>query len=399
MTRMQTARAAIRPLTLCIAAAAACALISTAPAAAESLAAGYQLRVFAAGGSAMTNPDDITALHGDIFVAYQNESQPDGSNGASSTIVEYGPGGAELASWSVTGHCDGLTADPARRRVIATVNEDADSSLYTIDPGRWGETLHHYTYSPDPTTLSGGGTDAISIVDGRILISASNPSPSTPGGSTFTGPAVYAADIPLWGDVATLTPAFYDDSPAVDAATGQPVTLNLSDPDSSAAVPWSSPRFAGEFMLDSQGDSALIFDRTRGRGWGPGGGWGRGDGSLTRLSLTSAAGTPQVDDVRWTTRPDGALFLVDAARDQIDEITGPFPAGVAITAIDDDSPALASDLGVIHLSTGNVQPVATGFGSPKGILYLPSRHGGHRAGLVRTAIGPARPRPLRVGAR
>jgi len=30
--------------------------------------------------------------------------------------------------------CDGLTADPVLRRLIATVNEDANSSLDTIDP-------------------------------------------------------------------------------------------------------------------------------------------------------------------------------------------------------------------------------------------------------------------------
>jgi hypothetical protein len=34
----------------------------------------------------------------------------------------------------VTGHADGLVADPSRGGVIETVNEDGNSSLYTVDP-------------------------------------------------------------------------------------------------------------------------------------------------------------------------------------------------------------------------------------------------------------------------
>jgi len=52
----------------------------------------------------------------------------------------------------VAGKADGVTADPATGSVIATVNEDANSSLYTIDPTS-SAAVQHYSYSePLPTT-------------------------------------------------------------------------------------------------------------------------------------------------------------------------------------------------------------------------------------------------------
>jgi hypothetical protein len=55
--------------------------------------------------------------------------------------------------------------------VLASINEDANSSLATIDPHTGKVT--HYAYSePLP---SDGGTDAISIYHHMILISASAP--------------------------------------------------------------------------------------------------------------------------------------------------------------------------------------------------------------------------------
>lgn len=337
--------------------------------AAVTLPPNYQLRVFATGGT-LTNPDDITRMGDVIYVAYQNGTQTTGGGG-DSTVVAYLPDGTQAGSWSLAGHCDGLTAD--RDLVIATVNEDANSSLYTIRPNaRPDRQLRHYTYSPDPATLSGGGTDAISIVDGKILISASNPSPTTSGGSTFAGPAVYAAKIPPRGSIATMTPVFYDNSPATDAVTGQQADMNLSDPDSNATVPEQSPRFGGDFMLDSQADSELVFDRHP----------GRPSQSLTVLHLTSAAGAPQVDDTRWSTSRFGTLYVVDAGANQVDAITGPFGWGTVLTAIPSDSSAMAGQVGTVDLFSGTVSPFATGLGSPKGMLFVSFEHGfrGHDHG-------------------
>ncbi len=335
-------------------------------AAAVSLPPAFHLHTFASGGSSLSAPDDITKLGDTIYLVYQNNSNADGTPpGSMSTVVGYGFDGTERGSWNVTGHADGLTADPGRDELIVTVNEDANSSVYTIDPDApWWRQLRHYSYSPDPASLTGGGTDAVSVLHGRIFVSASNPSPDTPGGSTFSAPAVFEMTIPRFGDTAYLTPTFYDNSPAIDALSWQPVTLNLSDPDSNAVVPWTSPRFGGDFVLDSQGDSELIFARD------PGTPWQR----LARLTLSSSGGGPQVDDVRWTTSRVGTLFLVDASQNQIDAITGPFGPGTVLTAIPSDSAALAGDLGVVDLWSGAVTPLGTGFGSPKGLLYVPRQH-------------------------
>jgi hypothetical protein len=55
-----------------------------------------------------------------------------GPNGPDSTLVEYDASGAAVQSWQLTGKVDGLGADPRTDEVIATVNEDGKSSLYTI---------------------------------------------------------------------------------------------------------------------------------------------------------------------------------------------------------------------------------------------------------------------------
>ena len=125
-----------------------------------------------------------------IFLAFQNGSAP-GRSELDRQRREYRR--RAQVEWSTrrsmgfVGKCDGLTADPSTGRVIATVNEDAHSSLYTIDPTRG--TIAHYHYSePLP---SFGGTDAISIYRGMVLISASAPGTAGLPAPQPSYPAVY----------------------------------------------------------------------------------------------------------------------------------------------------------------------------------------------------------------
>ena len=156
--------------------------LSLAPAATMG---GFSARVFASGAQVthtaahgnevISKPDDITSLGLDIFVGFQNGVGPQGqaspTGNLDSTVVEFNASGAVVAKWDIVGKCDGLTADPATGKLIATVNEDAHSSVYLIDPGQ--ATIAHYQYNePLP---SKGGTDAISIYHGMVLISASAP--------------------------------------------------------------------------------------------------------------------------------------------------------------------------------------------------------------------------------
>jgi len=116
---------------------------------------GFTVSTFASGGS-LTKPDDVTLLGGNVYVTYQNgvgsKGEPSPTGTTASTVVEYSPAGARLASWSLTGKCDGLSADTADNRLVATVNEDGNSSLFVIHPG--SATPAHYTYSPALATAA-----------------------------------------------------------------------------------------------------------------------------------------------------------------------------------------------------------------------------------------------------
>jgi hypothetical protein len=124
--------------------------------------------------ASLSQPDDITALGGKIYVGFQNGVGPQGepapSGNLDSTLVEFTPAGSVVKQWDVKGKIDGLGADPTTGQVIATVNEDSKSSLYTVSVG----TVTHYNYNRSPLPQL-GGTDAISAYQGKILISASAP--------------------------------------------------------------------------------------------------------------------------------------------------------------------------------------------------------------------------------
>ena len=75
-----------------------------------------QATVFASGSASLTQPDDITDLGGDIFVAWQNGLGPLGQPGpggaTTSEVIEYTTNGALVDQWALAGHVDGLTAYP-----------------------------------------------------------------------------------------------------------------------------------------------------------------------------------------------------------------------------------------------------------------------------------------------
>lgn len=326
-------------------------------AATPAVPAGYVAVAFGTAPAGLTNPDDITRLGKDFFVSYQNNAGPDGTPaGSQSTVVEFSPEGTAVNQWNLTGRCDGLTADSAGQRLLATINEDANSSLAVIRPhAAPADQVRQFSYSPDPATVSGGGTDAITVFRGRIYVSASNPS-----GPTV--PALYRLTLPVHGTTASLRPVFNDNAQALQGNSGASgsVTLNLTDPDSNAAVPARSPRFAHDFMLDSQGDSQLIFASHL----------GTAQQTLTLLNL----GGPQVDDVRWANTSNGSLYVVDQKANQVWRITGPFPDGTAYTSIPNDSPADPGTIAALDLTTGAITPFATNLISPKGLIYV-STHG------------------------
>ncbi|MEZ0066375.1 hypothetical protein ABIA32_002385 [Streptacidiphilus sp. MAP12-20] len=327
---------------------------SSAPAA-PTVPAGFSVQTVATGPTGQSSPDDITRLGNHLFVAYQNGVGSDGKaspKGATkSTIVEYTLAGQQLASWSVTGKVDGMGADADGNRVIATVNEDGNSSLYTVTPSAAASAqLQHFAFQG---MTHGGGTDSVLVTGGKIYLTGSAPAADADG-KTYSKPALYTAVLtPAAGGTGTvaLTPVLSDNAVAKDAVTGKSTKLNLSDPDSSEHVPAAAPRFGGDLLLDSQGDKQLIFQN--------------GAQTPTVLNLNT-----QVDDTTFATGSTGTLYVVDSKNDKILAITGQFTAGQAFTSVPGDSTTLPGTLGTLDTATGTVSSFAK-LGSPKGLLFTP----------------------------
>jgi hypothetical protein len=312
----------------------------------------------------LTGPDDLTSLDGTLFVAFQNGVPSTGgaaTGPSQSTVVAFTPDGVVRNRWQLTGKVDGLTADPAGHRLIATVNEDGNSSVFTI-PAEGGPAAH-YAYDANPLP-HGGGTDSITLYKGGIYLAASAP-------TTTDGPAVYR--VTLDHGTAHLTAApIHDSSTATVANTGRAATttLALTDPDSSTTVPAASPRFAGDYELTAQGDQQMIFASHLG---------------TDHQQLQVLNTTQSIDDTAFASSHGGTLYATDSTHNSVVAITGPLQQGTAYTAA---TPAGANTapanpgpnyLANIDLNTGTVSPITTtGVPlEPKGLIFLPSRGDGH----------------------
>jgi hypothetical protein len=331
-------------------------------------------RPFAAGDPTavppQSKPDDIAVLGGDLYVTYQNGVGPDGTPSptgvAQSTVVEYSPAGAVIQSWLLIGRCDGLGADPTRNRVLATVNEDNNSSLYAISPGV--STPAHYSYDPNPSEIASGetspngGTDSISVSPaGIVYLSHSNPDPGRPNTA-----AVYT--LRIVGTTANLTPVFRVDSRATDVVTGKSVKLALTDPDSNRFIPLGSPILGGRLLQDAQGDGEVVIVRHPHTDLQ----------ELQRLLLINAETPslqPTIDDIAEVTGP-GTLYLVDQGADTVQTIdTANFTAGALVVAQPADSttaPPTVGQLGVLSPITGVITHFTNTFNSPKGLVFVPA---------------------------
>jgi hypothetical protein len=313
----------------------------------------------------LSQPDDIETLAGNLYVGFQNgvgsqgEAAPSGN--LDSTLVEFTPAGSVVKQWDVTGKIDGMGVDSATGQVIASVNEDLKSSLYTVSGG----TVTHYTYTPSSLPHL-GGTDAVAVYNGKILISAS--APGTSGKAPASVPAVFAVTLNAGANTAAVAPLFADNAAATGVNAphaGQQVTLGLTDPDSNGLVPSSSPEFAGDFMLNSQGDEELIFSGASGQ-------------NLQVLKISNS-----VDDTAWATSASGSLYTTDSTADTVDAITGSFTPGTAYTAVTpcnaNSAPSTcpgpgypANSLGTINLKTGAIgNVVVNGPVAPKGLIFVP----------------------------
>jgi len=301
---------------------------------------GYQVSVFASGTATYSNPDSLTSDGRHVYVGYQNVTAKDGSDNKTSTVVDYTAGGAVVRTFTVVGHCDGLRYNPMSRQLWALTDEDGNPHLTVIDPATGASTFYRSI-----TTPHSGGYDDMAFTHGMALMDASNPNVNNAG--VNVSPALDR--VTLRGGKVILTPLLMGNGSALDLTTHKMVTLNEIDPDSMTIDP------RGNLVLDNQAGSELVTIS----------GVGTMHPYVTRVPL----GT-QVDDTIWTPATAGRLLVADTKANVIYALRTAWVEGTAYAATPNDS-GVAGIVGTIDLFTGIITPVAIGFGSPHGELYLP----------------------------
>lgn len=312
---------------------------------------GYSISVFATGAKGKyTAPDSIAVLRDHIFIGYGDGNDPTGADGKSNQIVEYTKDGRIVHIYTVIGHNDGLKVDPYTGKLWAMQNEDANPNLVIIDPETQEQKL--YTFAAPPA--AGGGYDDITFRNGEAYFSASNPANDP---NTF--PAIVKAKIT--GSTIEVTPVLEGNATATDVVTGNPVTLNLQDPDSMTLTP------GNDILLDSQGDSELILVHRP----------GKDNQSAFVVPLSSPYGMPQADDTLFIPSDDGFILVSDTPANTVYKIRkSEFVPGTPYTAAvgaPDASGATVGFVGVLDLNFGGLAPVVTGLQSPHGMGFVKTR--------------------------
>jgi hypothetical protein len=309
----------------------------------------YSVSVFVGPQAGLTNPDSITGFQGTIFVEYANATNPDGTGGDSS-IVQFDSTGKVLHTYQVVGKSDGMKFNPYDGKIWCLRNEDSNPAVTLIDPV--AGTQKDYTYA-DPT-LHGGGYDDVVFLNGQVFISASNPNPlqpptpKTPNGQNVYPSIVRAAII---GSKIFVQPILKGNDTLTDIATGKSVVSQQSDPDSLKVDP------SGNLVLDSQADGDLIFLNAPG--------FPNQVGYVLHLSNGTTTQVT-VDDSVFPTAASGTIYMVDTKANTVYAVTSHvFPPNSAFG--DSDGTGV---VGRIDLQTGKFTPIATGFQSPHGALFV-----------------------------
>jgi hypothetical protein len=303
----------------------------------------YTLSVFATNTPAYSQPDSLVQWHDRIFVGFGNGVAKDGTDGKSSTIVEYSLSGKVIRTFSVPGHNDGL-------RVVgdddlwSLQNEDANPNLVVIDLPSGTQKI--YTFAP---TVHGGGYDDMRVKEGKVLMTVSNPTLTAGGLNLF--PSLVVAT--LHGSKVDVTPVFGGQPSATNIPTGATQTLNLTDPDSLTIDP------RGNVLLDDQGDGVLVFIRHL----------FSNHPDVGFLNVTVGGVPTTVDDTAFAPTSSHTFLLVaDLSGGAVYRIDSPifgFEPGTAYSASDTNG-----FVGTLNLDNGVITPIVTGLGSGRGLLFV-----------------------------
>jgi hypothetical protein len=316
----------------------------------------YHLSVFAKSANGNSQPDSIVQWRDSVLIGFGDQVAKDGSDGKSSTMVQYSLSGNVQRTFSVPGHNDGLRI-VGEDELWALQNEDANPNLVVIDL----ESAQQRMFSFAPS-VHGGGFDDMVVKDGEVFMTASNPNLNAQGVNVF--PALVR--VRLSGSTAIVEPVLSGDANATDIPTGTAVQLNLTDPDSMTIDP------RGNIVLDSQADGELVFVRNS----------LSASPAVGRLLITkSTGGTTTIDDTAFARGGKTFLLITDLAGDTIYRLDSPpfaFEPGVAYSASDTDGL-----IGTLNLDNGVLTPIVTGLGSARGLLFVRPNVNDEQGGVSR----------------
>jgi hypothetical protein len=183
------------------------------------------------------------------------------------------------------------------------------------------------------------------VVNGNIYMTASNPSVDP---NTF--PALVRVSIA--GSSLNLQTVLLGNADAVDIPTGQTVMLDLTDPDSLSAD------LGGTIVLNSQADAELIFIR---HPLSPA-------QAVGHLAITLNGVKTTVDDTQFVRDARSFLLVSDVAGGKVYRIDRPnlgFSPGTPYSSSD-----TAGIVATLNLDDGFLTPIATGFGSTRGMVFV-----------------------------
>jgi hypothetical protein len=324
-----------------LAASALCAALCAGPAAAQSVVSPYKLTTFARSMSGYSQPDSIVQWRDSVLIGYQNHVAKDGSDGKSSTIVQYSLNGVVQRTFSVLGHNDGLRV-VGGDQLWTIQNEDANPSVVIID------LISGTAKTYFPAAPHGGGYDDLRVLGDDIYMTASNPNLDVNGVNVF--PALVRVTVS--GNSLDLEPVIYGNSQAVNIATGNKVTLNLTDPDSLSVDP------RGNIVVNSQADAVLVFVRHP----------LAEDQAVGVINITSGGAATTVDDTAFAPRGTSFALFSDVSGDavyRLDRPTFGFEPGTAYSTSD-----TAGIVAVLNLDNGALAPIGTGFKSTRGLIFV-----------------------------
>lgn len=310
---------------------------------------GYNITLFARGTQQWFGPDSIVVAGEHVYIDYQNKTAKDCADAAtaSSTIVQYSADGRVERHWAIPGHSDGMRLNRTTHLLWATVCEDGNPALYTVNPNVADGDIQKYSLAAP----HGGGYDDIAFIGTKAYLAASNP----PDPNTF--PAVVSVQLNA-DHTTTLTAVLMGNAAAHDAVNNKDVVLNEVDPDSMTVDP------SGRLVLVNQGGSELVLIAN--------------PGTATQTVTSIPVGT-QLDDTVWATSQKGRLFVTDGTQNATYIVRASFTVGTVYTETPNDS-GVAGLLATINLATGQLNPVAIGFGKPTGLIFVSDATAGEDSG-------------------